>query len=66
MPERPPAARLTDINEAIALIRSDMAGVTPDAFQPDIRKRWLIEGGIEAVSEASRHRPEDLKARQRT
>jgi uncharacterized protein with HEPN domain len=63
MAGRSPAARLTDIVEAIALIRRDMTGVTLDAFQPDIRKRWLIERGIEIVSEASRHLPDELKAR---
>ena len=63
MVARSPAARLTDIVEAIALIRGDMAGVTLDAFQPDIRKRWLIERGIEITSEASRYLPDDLKAR---
>lgn len=40
-----------------------MAGVTLDAFEPDIRERWLIERGIEIVSESSRHLPDRLKAR---
>ena len=44
MARRSPAARLTDMVEAIDLIRDEMAGVTLDAFQPDMRKRWLIEG----------------------
>jgi len=55
--------RLTDIIEAIDLIRSEMAGVTLDAFEPDRRKRWLVERGIEIISEASRHLTADLKAR---
>jgi uncharacterized protein with HEPN domain len=63
MTERSPIPRLTDIVEAIALIRGDMAGVTLEAFEPDIRKRWLIERGIEIISEASRRLPDDLKAR---
>jgi len=29
----------------------------------DKRKRWLVERGIEIISEASRHLSEDLKAR---
>ena len=49
--------------EAIDLIRDEMAGVTLDAFQPDMRKRWLIERGIEIISEASRRLPDELKAR---
>ncbi len=40
-----------------------MHGVTLDAFEADIRKRWLVERGIEIVSEASRRLPEDLKVR---
>jgi uncharacterized protein with HEPN domain len=63
MAERSPAARLTDIVEAIEVIQGEMAGVTLDAFRPDLRKRWLIERGIEIVSEASRRLPDDLKAR---
>lgn len=58
-----PAPRLTDIIEAIELIRSEMAGVTLVAFEPDRRKRWLVERGIEIISEASRHLSEELKAR---
>jgi hypothetical protein len=38
-----PVPRLTDIIEAIELIGSEMAGVTLDAFEPDRRKRWLVE-----------------------
>ena len=39
------AARLTDIIEAIEHIRSEMIGVTIEAFDADWRKRWLIERG---------------------
>src|SRR3954454_15035716 len=60
---RSPVARLTDIVEAIELIREEMAGVTLAAFERDRRKRWLVERGIEIVSEASRHLDADLKAR---
>ena len=56
--------RLTDIIEAIELIRGEMAGVTLDAFEPDRRKRWIVERGIEIISEASRRLPKELKARQ--
>jgi uncharacterized protein with HEPN domain len=40
-----------------------MAGVTLDALEPDRRKRWLVERGIEIISEASRRLPDALKAR---
>jgi uncharacterized protein with HEPN domain len=55
--------RLTDIVEAIAHIDSEMAGVDLDAFEADWRKRWLVERGIEIISEASRHLSDKLKAR---
>lgn len=58
-----PIAYLTDIIEAIELVRNDMAGVTLAAFEADIRKRWLVERGIEIVSEASRRLPAEFKAR---
>lgn len=55
--------RLSDIAEAIELIDSEMAGVTLQAFEADKRKRWLVERGIEIISEASRHLSEGLKQR---
>jgi uncharacterized protein with HEPN domain len=63
MAQRSPIARLTDIVEASALIRSEMLGVPLEAFEADTRKRWIIERGVEIVSEASRRLPDDLKAR---
>jgi len=58
-----PVARLTDIIEAIELIRGEMADVSLDGFAADRRKRWLVERGIEIISEASRHLPGEMKAR---
>jgi uncharacterized protein with HEPN domain len=55
--------RLTDMIEAIELVRNEMAGIALDAFESDRRKRWLVERGIEIISEASRHLPAALKAR---
>jgi uncharacterized protein with HEPN domain len=63
MAKRSPVARLTDIIEAIEIIQGDMAGVTLDAFEADRRKRWLVERGIEIISEASRRLPPALKTR---
>jgi uncharacterized protein with HEPN domain len=63
MTARSPLLRLTDIIEAIELIRDEMAGVALDAFERDKRKRWAVERGIEIISEASRHLPNELKAR---
>ena len=55
--------RLADIVEAIELINAEMAGVTLTAFEADRRKRWLVERGIEIISEASRHLGDEVKAR---
>lgn len=63
MPARSNIPRLTDIVEAIELIRGEMSGVTLEAFEPDIPKRWLIERGVEIISEASRRLNDGLKAR---
>ncbi len=62
MPPRSLAPRLSDIIQAIELIRSETADMTLDAFEVDLRKRWLVERGIEIISEASRHLTDELKA----
>jgi uncharacterized protein with HEPN domain len=63
MTKRSPVACLTDFIEAIELIHTDMAGVTLDTFEADRRKRWLVERGIEIISEASRRLPLAMKTR---
>ena len=60
---RSPEPRLEDIVEAIAAIHDDMENTTLDAFARDRRKRWLVERGLEIVSEASRHLPDEMKDR---
>jgi hypothetical protein len=42
MPVPSSIARLTDIIEAVKLIRSETAGVTLQNLESDKRKRWLI------------------------
>lgn len=51
------------MTEAIEHIRTVVAGATLDQFESDWRKRWLVERGIEIISEASRHLSAELKAR---
>jgi uncharacterized protein with HEPN domain len=63
MGERSQNLRLTDIAGAIELIDSEMTGVTLQTFATDMRKRWLVERGIEIISEASRHLDDTLKQR---
>jgi uncharacterized protein with HEPN domain len=58
-----PVPSLTHIIDAIERIRSETAGVSQEAFEADWRKRWLVERGVEIISEASRHLSEELKAR---
>lgn len=58
-----PAPRLADILDAIEHIRSEMAGVTIDGFEADWRKRWLVERGVEIISEASHRLTDELKLR---
>ena len=63
MTERIVAPRLADIIEAIERIRRVLDGVTLEAFEQNWEKRWLVERGIEIISEASRHLTDDTKER---
>lgn len=49
-----PVPCLGDIVQAIEQIRAEMVAVTLQAFEAGIRRRWLVERGIEIISEASR------------
>jgi uncharacterized protein with HEPN domain len=55
--------RLSDIIEASERLRSLLANVSPDEFELDWQKQWLVERGIEIISEASRHLPTEMKTR---
>ncbi len=63
MVARSPEPRLRDIVEAIGYIQLDIENTSLESFASDRRKRWQVERGLEIVSEASRHLPEDMKAR---
>ena len=63
MTERIVAPRLADIIEAIERIRRVLDGVTLEAFEQNWEKRWLVERGIEIISEASRHLTDDIRER---
>jgi hypothetical protein len=54
---------LTDIIEAIDRVNGVLADVSLEAFENDWQRQWLVERGVEIISEASRHLPDDLKAR---
>ena len=40
-----------------------MLDLSLEAFEKDWQRQWLVERGVEIISEASRHLPDDLKAR---
>jgi uncharacterized protein with HEPN domain len=63
MAEASAIPRLRDIIEAIEHIRSVTDGISLDAFEGDWQKRWLVERGVEIISEASRHLGAELQAR---
>lgn len=63
MAERSFAHRLADMIEAIERIRLILADAPLDAFENDWERQWLVERGVEIVSEASRRLPAELKAR---
>ncbi len=63
MPARSNIPRLTDIVEAIERIRGIMDDLTLEAFEADWQKKWLVERGVEIISEASRRLNDDLRTR---
>ncbi len=63
MTQRIMSPRLADMIEAIERIHHVLDGVSLELFELDWEKRWLVERGLEVISEASRHLPEDVKAR---
>ncbi len=62
MQERSIAHRLADMAEATDHIRSVLHGVSLEDFEADWQKRWLVERGLEIISEASRHLSDELKS----
>ena len=54
--------RLVDIRETISGIRDLTAGVAFDGFSSSWAMQRAAERGLEIISEASRHLPDDLKA----
>jgi uncharacterized protein with HEPN domain len=55
--------RLTDIVQAIERIHRTLGETSLEAFEIDWQKQWLVERGIEIISEASRHLTNELKGR---
>lgn len=63
MGERSLVLRLSDIVEAIERIRLTMRGVSIEAFENNWERQWLIERGVEIISEASRHLTSEMRDR---
>jgi uncharacterized protein with HEPN domain len=61
-----PVPRLTDMLRAIERVRRVVGDADLDTFAADWQIQWLVERGIEIVSEASRHLPAAIKARHPT
>jgi uncharacterized protein with HEPN domain len=55
--------RLADMLEAIGRIRHVLGDMPLEEFEADWERQWLVERGVEIVSEASRHLPPEMKAR---
>jgi uncharacterized protein with HEPN domain len=64
MARAPLADRLGHILEAVARIEAQTAGKSWEAYLADWVTRDVVERNLERISEASRHIPPDLKARQ--
>ena len=63
MRDRAVSHRFADMIDAIGRIRDTLDGVALDAFEADWQKRWLVERGLQIISEASRHLTHAIKAR---
>ncbi len=63
MTEHSQSPHLFDIVEAIERINTVLEGMSLAVFEEDWQAQWLIQRGVEIVSEASRRLPVELKAR---
>jgi uncharacterized protein with HEPN domain len=58
--------RLSDMVQAMERLQSLIESVTIAEFGHDWQRQWLVERGVEIISDASRHLPNALKARHPT
>ncbi|WP_292528088.1 HepT-like ribonuclease domain-containing protein [Methylocystis sp.] len=54
---------MADIIEAIEQVRHVLGDMPLEAFEAEWEKQWLVERGVEIISEAGHHLPDDLKIR---
>jgi uncharacterized protein with HEPN domain len=53
--------RLTDVVEAIERIHGVLENISLEAFEADWQRQWIVERGIEIISEAIRRLTDDMK-----
>jgi uncharacterized protein with HEPN domain len=63
MTEHSIAPHLSDIIEAIERVTGVLGDTPLDVFEADWQRQWLVERGVEIISEASRRLPTELKTR---
>ena len=63
MPKRSVTLRLDDMIEAMARVREVLGDLPLEALEADWQRQWLMQRGIEIISEASRHLPQAMKTR---
>lgn len=66
MAKRSPSERLLDIAECIEKIERFLAGHDYDVFRTDALIHDAVARNLEIISEASRHVPDELKAKEPT
>jgi uncharacterized protein with HEPN domain len=55
--------RLTDIVESIERVSGVLENISIETFETDWQRQWLVQRGVEIISEASRHLTDEMKAR---
>ena len=63
MPKRPVNLRLGDMIEAAERVREVVGDLSLEAFEADWQRHWLVQRGMEIISEASRHLPPEIRTR---
>jgi len=63
MAKRSVNLRLGDLIEAAERVREVLGDLSLEAFEGDWQRHWLVQRGIEIISEASRHFPAEMKER---
>jgi uncharacterized protein with HEPN domain len=63
MPLHTQTPRLADIIESAERLRGLLEGINLESFESDWQRQWLVERGLDIISEVSRHLTPGLKDR---